>query len=222
MGKVALVTGANRGLGLEVSRRLAARGVLVFAGVRKPSEMPVLPGVEVLALDVTDDASAAAAATQVRASQGRLDILVNNAGILLDESMDIFEVDCGTLRRTLETNTVGPLRVVQAFRPLMGRGSRIINISSGGGQLSSPGTWAPAYCISKTALNGVTVQLAKALEDHGIAVNAACPGWVRTDMGGPGAPLSVEDGAAGILWLALDAPQELTGGFIQDRQRIPW
>lgn len=222
MPKAALVTGANRGIGLEVSKRLAARGVLVFAGVRQPSEMPALPSVEPILLDVSDESSILAAARMIRASHGRLDILVNNAGILLDESMDILEVDSGTLRRTLETNTLGPLRVVQAFRPLMGRGARIINVSSGGGQLSSPGTWAPAYCISKTALNGVTVQLAKALEGQGIAVNSVCPGWVRTDMGGAGAPLSVEEGAAGILWLALEAPQELTGSFIQGRERIPW
>ncbi len=222
MDKVALVTGASRGLGLEVSKRLAARGVQVFAGVRKLPEMPALRGVEPILLDVSDESSIVAAASAVRASQGRLDILVNNAGILLDESTDIFEVDSSTLRRTLETNTVGPLRVVQAFRPLLRWGARIINVSSGGGQLSSPGAWAPAYCISKTALNGVTVQLAMALEGHGIAVNSVCPGWVRTDMGGAGAPLSVEEGAAGILWLALEAPQELTGSFIQDRERIPW
>ena len=222
MEKIALITGANRGLGLEVAKRLAARGVRVLAGVREPAKMPVLSGVEAIALDVTDEASVAAAAEKARADHGRIDVLVNNAAILLDESMDILDVDSGTLRRTLETNLLGALRVIQAFLPLLGRGARIINVSSGGGQLSAPSNWSPAYCLSKTALNGVTVQVAKALEGKGIAVNSVCPGWVRTDMGGPGAPRSVEEGAAGILWMALDAPQQLTGGFFQDGERIPW
>jgi NAD(P)-dependent dehydrogenase (short-subunit alcohol dehydrogenase family) len=114
------------------------------------------------------------------------------------------------------------LRMAQAFAPMMSRGGRIVNVSSGGGQLSTPSTWSPAYCISKTALNAITVQLAEALKARGIAVNAVCPGWVRTDMGGPGAPRNLAEGADSILWLVLKATPDLTGGFWRDGKRIPW
>jgi NAD(P)-dependent dehydrogenase (short-subunit alcohol dehydrogenase family) len=127
------------------------------------------------------------------------------------------------IRKTLESNTLGPLRVTRAFAPLLTKSSapRVINVSSGGGQLTDGADgWAPAYCISKTALNGVTSQLAAALRNF--AVNSVCPGWVRTDMGGSGVPRSVEEGADTIVWLATDAPQNLTGNFLRDRHPIPW
>ncbi len=219
---IALVTGASRGLGREVARRLVQEGYTVLAGVRNPAGMLPLPGVDVLALDVADPASIAAAAASVRARQGRLDVLVNNAGILLDRMGDALALDPELLHRTLETNTVGPLRLVQALAPIMPKGGRIVNVSSGGGQLSTPATWAPAYCISKTALNAVTVQLAEALRPRGIAVNAVCPGWVRTDLGGPEAPRSLQQGADSILWLVLQADPGLTGGFWRDGERIDW
>jgi NAD(P)-dependent dehydrogenase (short-subunit alcohol dehydrogenase family) len=131
-------------------------------------------------------------------------------------------VDEETIIETFQTNTLGALRVTRAFLPLLRKSDapRVINVSSGGGQLSDPSTWAPAYCLSKTALNGVTVQLASTLP--GIAVNSACPGWVRTDMGGLAAPRSVEEGASGIVWLAAEAPQTITGGFFRDGKSIPW
>jgi NAD(P)-dependent dehydrogenase (short-subunit alcohol dehydrogenase family) len=222
MGKVALVTGANRGIGRAVAEGLAARGLRVLAAVREPERMPPQAGVEALRLDLGAEGGFEELVREVRARTARLDLLVNNAGLLEDDSIALLDLDPALLRRTLEVNAIGPLRLAQALAPLMGKGGRIVNVSSGGGQLSAMGTWAPAYCISKTALNAVTVQLAKALDSRGIAVNAACPGWVRTDMGGPGAPRSVEEGAAGILWLALEAPQNLTGGFFRDGARIPW
>lgn len=218
-GGTVLVTGASRGLGREVASRLAAQGFTVIAGMRTPRP---LAGLETLALDVADEASIREAATQVRARHGRLDALVNNAAIQVDGSAGLLELSADTLRRTLETNTYGPLRMAQAFAPLMPRGGRIVNVSSGGGQLSEPATWAPAYCISKTALNAVTVQLAEALRPGGIAVNAVCPGWVRTDMGGSEAPRSLEEGAHSILWLLLEAGPDLTGGFWRDGKRIAW
>lgn len=218
-GGTVLVTGASRGLGREVARRLAERGFTVVAGMRRPERMP---GLEPLALDVADEASVREAATRVKARHGRLDALVNNAGILLDAEAGLLDLPLETFRRTLETNTLGPLRVAQAFAPLLAKGGRIVNVSSGGGQLAVPSTWAPAYCISKTALNALTVQLAAALKARGIAVNAVCPGWVRTDMGGAAAPRSLEQGAASILWLLLEAGPDLTGGFWRDGKRLDW
>jgi NAD(P)-dependent dehydrogenase (short-subunit alcohol dehydrogenase family) len=219
---LALVTGASRGLDREVARRLAEADFTVLAGVRNSLATKPLPGVEALPLDVTDPASIAAAAAAVKARHGHLDALVNNAGILLDGTTGLMDVEADLLRRTLETNALGPLLMAQAFAPLMGRGGRIVNVSSGGGQLSEPSTWSPAYCISKTALNAITVQLAEALKARGIAVNAVCPGWVSTDMGGQGAPRSLQQGADSILWLVLKATHDHTGGFWRDGERIAW
>jgi NAD(P)-dependent dehydrogenase (short-subunit alcohol dehydrogenase family) len=152
-----------------------------------------------------------------------LDVLVNNAGIL-DDTKGIDELDDDTFLQTLATNTLGPIRVTQAFLPLLKRGSgaSIINVSSGMGQLSEMGETYPAYSISKTALNAVTRQFAAVLRDQGITVNSVCPGWVKTDMGGPEAPRTVEEGAETVTWLATEGPRELTGQFLRDRQTIPW
>ncbi len=148
---------------------------------------------------------------------------MNNAGILLDEDKDILTLAPETIATTLRTNTFGALLVAQAFVPFLRKSDhpRIVNVSSGGGQLADGADgWAPAYCISKTALNGVTVQLAAALPEF--AVNSVCPGWVRTDMGGANATRSVAEGASGIVWLAAEAPQGETGKFWRDRKVIPW
>ena len=219
---IALVTGASRGLGREVARRLVEEGYTVLAGVRNPAAMKPLPDVEVMTLDVSDPTSISATAASIKVRHGHLDVLVNNAAILLDERDDVLSVAADLLQRTLETNTMGPLRLAQALAPIMPSGGRIVNVSSGGGQLSAPSTWAPAYCISKTALNAVTVQLAAALKPMGIAVNAVCPGWVRTDMGGAGAPRDLQQGADSILWLILMAEAGVTGGFWRDGAAIPW
>jgi len=152
-----------------------------------------------------------------------LDVLVNNAGILLDGDKDVLMITPEAFETTLRTNTLGALLVVQAFVPFLKKSDapRIVNVSSGGGQLADGADgWAPAYCISKTALNGVTAQLAAALPKF--AVNSVCPGWVRTDMGGPNATRSVGEGATGTVWLAADAPQNETGKFWRDRKVIPW
>jgi NAD(P)-dependent dehydrogenase (short-subunit alcohol dehydrogenase family) len=173
-------------------------------------------------LDVAEAESVREAADWARAEHGRLQVLVNNAGLLLDEGRGVLELDEADALATLQVNLLGPWRVAAAFAPLMGKGSRIVNVSSGAGQLSSMGGWAPAYSVSKAALNALTLQLAQALKGRGIAVNAACPGWVRTRMGGSGAPKSVEEGADTPVWLATDAPAGLTGKFFRDRREIPW
>jgi len=176
-----------------------------------------------LEIDVADDNSVTAATREFAKAADHLDVLVNNAGIMVDADDAILKISDELLRNTLETNTLGALRVTRAFVPLLAKSKapRVVNVSSGGGQLTGGADgWSPAYCISKTALNGVTSQLATALPKF--AVNSVCPGRVRTDMGGRNATRSAEEGADTIVWLATDAPQKLTGKFLRDRKEIPW
>jgi NAD(P)-dependent dehydrogenase (short-subunit alcohol dehydrogenase family) len=222
--KTALITGAYRGLGYEVARQLSQRAWKVIVTARRKDQGSAaaakLRNASFLELDITDDASVARAANEVPA----LEVLINNAGIIAEGEQDILAVRPDVVARTIATNALGALRVAQAFVPhlLKSPAGRIVNVSSGAGQLSDIATWSPAYAISKTTLNAITCQLAAALKDKGIAVNSVCPGWCRTEMGGPTAPRSVEEGAAGIVWLAADAPQEKTGLFWRDREVIPW
>ena len=228
--RIVLVTGANKGIGFEVARQLARKDFHVFLGAR--DEKAGRAAVEKLRnegeitlvkIDIANAESIARAVEEFSRQADRLDTLVNNAGILLDEDKDILKISAETFEKTVRTNTLGPLLVSQAFVPLLEKSDtpRIVNVSSGGGQLADGADgWAPAYCISKTALNGVTSQLAAALPSF--AVNSVCPGWVRTDMGGANATRSVQEGASGIVWLAADAPQTETGKFWKDRKVIPW
>jgi NAD(P)-dependent dehydrogenase (short-subunit alcohol dehydrogenase family) len=228
MEKVALITGANRGIGFEVARELAEKGFRVFIGARnekagRDAAKKIGERATFLKIDVSDPASIDQAAKEFERTADHLDVLVSNAGILLDEDKAALTMTREIFETTLRTNTLGPLLVAAAFQPALAKSSapRIINVSSGGGQLTDGADgWAPGYCISKTALNGVTVQLAFALPSF--AINSVCPGWVRTEMGGSGATLSVKEGADTIVWLATKAPQELTGKFLRDRKEIPW
>jgi NAD(P)-dependent dehydrogenase (short-subunit alcohol dehydrogenase family) len=229
MPGIALVTGANKGIGLEVVRQLAAREWRVFlTGRSLPSVRKAASSlgslVTAVPLDITSRISIEAAYSVTSHTVNHLDVLINNAGILDQDEGSIFDLPAKRLRRMFETNTIGALLVTQTFLPLLRKSpsGRIINVSSGAGQLSDTGTWAPAYSISKTALNGVTAQFAAALANSNIAVNSVCPGWVKTDMGGREAPRSVEEGADTIVWLAIEAPQSMTGLFIRDRKPIPW
>ncbi|HTL97310.1 MAG TPA: SDR family NAD(P)-dependent oxidoreductase [Holophagaceae bacterium] len=225
MRPLALITGANRGIGFETARQLAAKGFEVLLGARD-AEAGEAAAAELdaawLPLDVADPGSVREAADWVRAEHGRLEVLVNNAGVLLGEDRGVLDFQEAEILATLQVNLLGAWRVAAAFAPLMAQGGRIVNISSGAGQLSSMGTYAPAYAVSKAALNALTVQLAKSLAPKGIAVNAVCPGWVKTRMGGSGAPKSLEDGADTPVWLAAEAPAALTGKFFRDRREIPW
>jgi NAD(P)-dependent dehydrogenase (short-subunit alcohol dehydrogenase family) len=228
--RTALVTGANKGIGFEVTRELARLGLRVFLGARDAEagreaaeKLKSAGDVLFLEIDISSEKSIRAAADEVARQSNHLDVLINNAGILLDEDKSALTLTPDIFEKTLRTNTLGPWLVAEAFAPLLkkGREPRIVNVSSGGGQLEDGADgWAPAYCISKTALNGVTVQLAAALPKF--AVNSVCPGWVRTDMGGENATRSVAEGAATIVWLATDAPHDLTGKFLKDRKVIPW
>jgi NAD(P)-dependent dehydrogenase (short-subunit alcohol dehydrogenase family) len=228
--KTALITGANKGIGFEVARELARLGRKVFLGARNAeagktaaAKLGKEGDVTFVEIDVSNAESIARAAEAVSRETDRLDVLVNNAGILLDEDKDALTITPEIFETTLRTNTLGPWLVAQAFVPLLKKSGdpRIVNVSSGGGQLEDGADgWAPGYCVSKTALNGVTSQLAAALPKF--AVNSVCPGWVRTNMGGENASRSVAEGAATIVWLATDAPQDLTGKFVKDRKVIPW
>ena len=229
--KRALITGANKGIGREVAQQLASKGFHVFVGARNAKagrkaaeEIARKCGkATFLEIDVTNTDSVTAAAREFSKVADYLDVLVNNAGIIVEGDNAILETSDDLFRKTLETNTLGPLRVTRAFMPSLrkSKAPRVINVSSGGGQLTGGADgWAPAYCISKTALNGVTVQLASALPKF--AVNSVCPGWVRTEMGGANASRSVEEGADTIVWLACEAAQDLSGKFLRDRKEIPW
>ncbi|MFN7117740.1 MAG: SDR family NAD(P)-dependent oxidoreductase [Saprospiraceae bacterium] len=227
----ALITGANRGIGKEIAWQLGKRGFQVFIGARsEASSREVVADfqqhdihVGFLAIDVADAASISAAYENLKDQVNKLDVLVNNAGILLDEGAPLLQTSLEDIHKTLAINTIGPLLVTQIFAPLLHSGSRVVNVSSGAGAIcGGMGNYAPVYSISKTALNAVTCQLAHALKAKGVVVNAVCPGWVRTDMGGPHASRSVEKGAETPVWLATEAPANLTGKFFRDKKEISW
>lgn len=226
MTPIILITGATRGIGFAAAKQLAARGATVIIGSRDATRAAAAAaklGVSSVVIDITDPASIDAAVKQIEQQHGRLDVLANNSAILLDHYQGLMELKPEMLTETLNTNVVGTLRVTQAFAPLLDRSSepRIINVSSGAGQLDGePQAWAPAYCISKSAVNMLTQQLTAALPD--VMVNSMCPGWCRTEMGGSDAPLTPDEGADTLVWLALDAPHDLRGRFIKKRQVIPW
>jgi len=222
--KTVLITGAYRGLGYEAARQLADRGWKVILTTRNRDQGSAaaakLKNTSFLELDINDDLSVARAVKQVP----QLDVLINNAAVIAEGDQDILTIQPEVMIRTITTNALGALRTAQALVPCLLKSSagRIVNVSSGAGQLSDMGTWSPAYAASKTTLNAVTCLLAASLKEKGIAVNSVCPGWCRTEMGGPNAPRSVEEGAAGIVWLAADAPQEKTGLFWRDKKVIAW
>jgi NAD(P)-dependent dehydrogenase (short-subunit alcohol dehydrogenase family) len=229
---VALITGANRGLGLEVARQLAERGYSVLAGSRdleagEAAAAPLRAGaldVSARRLDVTDGDGLDGLAAALADEPGRLDALVNNAGIYpgaADEAA--VDADIADLHEAYEVNTLGPWRCCRAFAPLLRRSAhpRIVNVTSGDGQLSDMGTGYLAYRISKVGLNALTRVLANDLRDDGVLVNAVCPGWVATDMGGPGGR-PVADGAAGVVWAVTLPDDGPTGGVFRDGRPIDW
>jgi NAD(P)-dependent dehydrogenase (short-subunit alcohol dehydrogenase family) len=219
---VALVSGASRGIGAEIARQLASdHGFVVFAGARDPDDVREGDGIVPIELDVTDQADVDAVQEQIGSDPGHLDALINNAGVYGDP-VGAADYDLDRADEVFEVNTFGAWRLCQAFVPLLRRSSqpRIVNVSSGAGQLSDMNGGRAAYRLSKAALNALTRTLAS--DERGIKVNSMCPGWVRTDMGGSGAPRSVEEGADTAVWLATLPDDGPTGGFFRDRKPIPW
>jgi NAD(P)-dependent dehydrogenase (short-subunit alcohol dehydrogenase family) len=230
--RVALITGANRGIGLEVARQLALRGFTTILGARdvqkgekaasslQQSGLKAIP----VQLDVTEQKSIDAAKLMVEEQFGKLDVLVNNAAILYDEWQRAENANLDTVREAFETNTLGAWRMCHAFIPLLrkSRHARIVNVSSESGSLTIMGGGTPAYSVSKAALNALTRMLADELRASRLLVNSVCPGWVATEMGGPNAPRTVEEGAASVLWAVTLPDDGPTGGFFRDGKPLAW
>jgi NAD(P)-dependent dehydrogenase (short-subunit alcohol dehydrogenase family) len=229
---VALITGANRGLGLETARQLLHLGLRVaMTGRNAAAVAQALAGLGdvgdramAVRLDVTDLESIRLAKEEVLARLGPVDVLVNNAAILLAEDEEVLSIAPEDYRQTFDANVFGVIDVCRAFVPDMAtRGhGRVVNVSSGAGQLASMSTYAPAYSMSKAALNAFTRLLAARYQGRGVLVNSVDPGWVRTDMGGRHAPRSVAEGADTIVWLATLPDRGPTGGFFKDRKLVAW
>lgn len=231
--KIAVVTGANRGIGFEICRQLAAKGISVVLTSRDEAKGRMAVAqlgsqgleIEFYQLDVTDVSGIQRLEGFLERKYGAADILVNNAGIMADaKGTGMLGVQLQIIRTTMETNVYGPLTLCQVLIPLMRNKNygRIVNISSGLGQLSEMGGGTPAYRISKTALNVLTRTLAAELKGTNILVNSICPGWVKTDMGGPNAVKTLAEGADTAVWLATLPDGGASGGFYRDRKAISW
>jgi NAD(P)-dependent dehydrogenase (short-subunit alcohol dehydrogenase family) len=231
VNRIVVVTGANRGIGLEVSRELAEQGDTVIAGSRDLAAGQRAVGDLVEAgrdirprrLDVIDQGSIDAVADELARTDGHVDVLVNNAAIHYDTWQRASRADLQVVWEALDTNLIGAWRTAEAMIPLLraSRHGRIVNVSSEAGSLASMGAGTPAYATSKAALNALTCMLAADLRADDVLVNSVCPGWVATDMGGPGGR-PVAEGAASVLW-AVDLPDDgPTGGFYRDGHRLPW
>jgi NAD(P)-dependent dehydrogenase (short-subunit alcohol dehydrogenase family) len=235
-GKIAVVTGGNRGMGLETCRqlgRLGAQVVLTSRDLAKgeaAADRLRTEGLDIRChqLDVADDASIGRLAGLIERELGRLDILINHAGIARgrsetrEQAARTFEATPAGFREVLATNLVGPFVLCQALIPLMQGSGRVVNLSSGMGQLADMGSGIPAYRVSKAGLNALTRIFANELQGTGVKVNAVCPGWVRTDMGGANATRSVEESVATTIWLATLPDDGPSGGLFRDRRPIPW
>lgn len=235
MARIILVTGGNRGIGLGVVQLAVHAGDVALMGARNVERgrdaadaidqaAAEAPGrVEVVPLDVTEPDSIKHAVDQVDERHGRLDALVNNAAIHYDTWQHGVDADLGVVEEAFRTNLFGAWRVTQAFLPLLRRSEhpRLVNVSSASGLLASMGEEAPAYATSKAALNALTRVLADELRSDGVLVNAVCPGWTATDMGGQGGR-PIAEGAASVMW-AVDLPDDgPTGGFFRDGRPLPW
>jgi NAD(P)-dependent dehydrogenase (short-subunit alcohol dehydrogenase family) len=228
--KIALVTGANRGIGKEIAKQLAEKGITTLFSARSQkkaedaaseiSDKNIIP----LKLDVNDQNSIAYVRDWIKREYGKLDILINNAGINYDTWHNASNADIENIKETFDTNFFAVIETTQILMPMLSkaRHARIINMSSSAGALNGMGGGTPGYSASKAALNVFTIKLSEEIQEKGFSVNSVCPGWVRTDMGGPNADLSVEEGADTAVWLATEAPESLTGKFMKERKERSW
>jgi NAD(P)-dependent dehydrogenase (short-subunit alcohol dehydrogenase family) len=228
MARIILITGANRGIGRELANQLAADGDTVLLGARDlvaatKAAAEIGRNARAVQLDVSNQASVAAAAQKIEADFGRLDVLVNNVGGVFDYAQQASTADLAVVQQAMEINLLSTWRVTQAMLPLLrkAQGARIVNVSSEKGSLESMSAGVPAYSTSKAALNAFTRNLAAELADQGITVNAACPGWTATDLGGEGGR-PVSEGAASIKYVVNLPPQAGTSGFYQDGKSHLW
>ncbi len=224
--QTALITGANRGIGYEVARQLVAAGYRVILTARKPEpgrEAARSQGADFIELDVSSlDSIEQLAHTVGRDHPNGIHVLVNNAGVLLADSRPIIDVSAEEVEQTVRTNALGPFYLTQALAPHLRPNAQVIMVSSGAGTMCEGySSYAPLYSASKTFMNALTRHLAASLAERKVWVNAVCPGWVRTDMGGPAANRSVEKGAETIVWLAV-SNQETYGRFFRDKKEISW
>jgi NAD(P)-dependent dehydrogenase (short-subunit alcohol dehydrogenase family) len=224
--RTALVTGSNRGIGRAVAEALARAGHRVVAAAREASDAAATaralgPDARPLALDLARVESVEAALAALAAEAIHVDVLVNDAGVYGEG--DALGAPLAAFRLAMEIHLFGPLRLAQALVPPMraARWGRVVNVSSGAGSFGEGLSGPAAYCVSKAALDALTVKLAEVAGPH-VKVNAVCPGWVRTRMGGEGAPRSIEQGAAGVIWAATLPDDGPTGGFFRDGKPIPW
>ena len=229
--KIAIITGANKGLGYELSRQLATQDWKIIMVGRRERELMAAAerisdasgDVYPLIIDIGDDQSIKQGMEILNELTSHVDVLINNAAILEDRGSQLLHVDMGLVQKMININFFGALKMIRSTVHLMNEGGRIVNFSSGAGSFGEGGSlWAPIYGITKTMLNSLTFHLAPELADRGISINALCPGWVRTEMGGTEAPRTVEEGIQTALWLATDAPIQYTGKFFRDRKEIPW
>jgi NAD(P)-dependent dehydrogenase (short-subunit alcohol dehydrogenase family) len=227
MKKIALITGANRGIGLETAKQMKALGYDVILTSRNADEGKRTAydlGLGYHQLDVTSAESISALTAYMDTEYGNLDVLINNAGILLDRTDSILTIPVEKVQTMFETNTLAPLNLIRALLPLMKKNGygRIVNVSSQLGAITNFSDYTPAYRLTKLALNGVTCMLADALKGTNILVNAVHPGWVKTDMGGAAAPLSLEEGAQNVIWAATLPDDGPSGGFFYEGKPMDW
>lgn len=233
--KIAVVTGGNRGIGFEVVKELTQLGlnVILTSRVEKEGKKAVEElkkqnlHVDFFKLDVTSSNDIANLRRYIDQKYGRVDVLINNAGVLLDDpsNTSIFNANVKTFYETMDVNVYGPFQLIQSLAPIMRKHNygRVVNVSSGMGQLSEMKGGYPAYRLSKTALNVLTKIFAEELNGTGVTVNSVCPGWVKTRMGGANATRPLEKGAETIVWLAtLEGPAAPTGKFFRDKKEIEW
>ena len=230
--KTALVTGGNKGIGFAICKGLLNAGFDIFLVARNQEKGKAAVeklstdsnSVQFIELDITNDESIKNAVDRVCQVTDSLDVLVNNAGIYPDEGVDILTVSRELLIKAMITNAFSPIGITQAFIPHLEKADnpKVINVSSGNGQLDGMSVNTPSYSLSKLALNGATILLTNALRSKNIAVYAMCPGWVKTDMGGASAPRTPEQGADTAIWLATEASMQESGKFFRDRTEQPY